>query len=188
MSDGRKLNIVDENDNVVGVKDREEIHKEGFLHREVHVWLYTPLGEIIFQHRAKDKDTYPNLLDASAGGHVEIGDSYADTAIKELREETGLEINAENLIFIVKTREDSHDQVTGKENNTFRSIYAYRYEDGLNNLKIEKGKALFFESWPINKIINLDLTEEERKKFVPDLLKNRYLDVFKEIKRLFNKN
>jgi len=68
MSQERRLNIVDEEGNIVGEETRENIHKNGLLHREIHVWLYTPNREIIFQHRAKDKDTYPDLLDASVGG------------------------------------------------------------------------------------------------------------------------
>ena len=73
MADNRKLNIIDENGNITGEETRENIHKQGLLHREIHVWFYTPKGEILFQHRAKDKDTYPDLLDATVGGHVEIG-------------------------------------------------------------------------------------------------------------------
>lgn len=62
-------------------KPRENIHNQGLLHREIHVWFYTPKGEIIFQHRAKDKDTYPDLLDATVGGHVEINSDYENTAL-----------------------------------------------------------------------------------------------------------
>ena len=76
MTDNRRLNIVNEEGEIVGVETREDIHNQGLLHRECHVWFYTPAGEIIFQHRAKDKDTYPDLLDATVGGHVEIGSDY----------------------------------------------------------------------------------------------------------------
>ena len=71
MADSRKLNIVDENDQIIGEDTRENIHRKGLLHREIHVWFYTPKSEIVFQHRAKNKDTFPDLLDATVGGHVE---------------------------------------------------------------------------------------------------------------------
>ena len=90
MADNRKLNIIDENGNITGEETRENIHKQGLLHREIHVWFYTPKGEILFQHRAKDKDTYPDLLDATVGGHVEIGADYESAALQELEEETGI--------------------------------------------------------------------------------------------------
>ncbi|MCL4437679.1 NUDIX domain-containing protein [Patescibacteria group bacterium] len=84
MADNRKLNIVDESGNIIGEETRCNIHKNGLLHKEIHVWFYTPKGEIIFQHRAKNKDVYPDLLDATVGGHVEIGDDYEHAALKEI--------------------------------------------------------------------------------------------------------
>jgi isopentenyldiphosphate isomerase len=113
------LNIVDENDNVIGEEERKVIHEKGLLHREVHVWFVTPDNQIIFQHRAKNKDTFPNLLDISVGGHVEIGDSYIETVIKEVDEETGVKIKQSDLIFIDKIRRDSKDEITKMSNNTF---------------------------------------------------------------------
>ena len=37
-----KLNIVDENDEIIGEEARGKIHKDGLLHRETHVWFLTP--------------------------------------------------------------------------------------------------------------------------------------------------
>jgi hypothetical protein len=85
MSDNRMLEVIDEEGNVIGRETREHIHREGLLHREVHVWLYTPDGNVILQRRAKDKDLYPGLLDASVGGHVEMGADYEESAITEMR-------------------------------------------------------------------------------------------------------
>ena len=73
MPSGTVLEIVDESDAVIGVRSREEIHTLGLRHREVHVWLVTPDNDIIFQRRSATKDTFPNQLDASAGGHVHDG-------------------------------------------------------------------------------------------------------------------
>lgn len=41
MADNRKLNIVDESANIIGEETRENIHNQGLLHREIHVWFYT---------------------------------------------------------------------------------------------------------------------------------------------------
>ena len=51
------LNVVNDSGEVIGFDTRDNIHNKGLLHREVHVWLVTPGGEIIFQHRSKTKDT-----------------------------------------------------------------------------------------------------------------------------------
>lgn len=182
MPDNRILNVVDENDNVIGETTREEIHARGLLHREVHVWLYNKKGEIFFQLRAKDKDTFPGLLDASIGGHVEIGDSYEKTAVKEAKEETGLHIYPNNLKFVATIRHIAHDEVTGKINNVIRKIYAYEFDGLPSDLKIERGKATGFEAVKIDSLLTLQ--GEERKRFIPNIFDEMNLDLFRKIKKL----
>ena len=173
------LDIVDENDNIIGRETREKVHQEGLLHREVHVYFITPKKEIVFQHRTKDKDLYPNLLDATVGGHVDAGDNYSFSAIKEIKEETGLEVKLENLIFLNKERKrSSYDPQTNKLNNTWKEIYIYNFNGQLSDLKVEKGKALGFELWSVEKLKNI--REEEKKRFIPyvvDFVLNNLLDL-----------
>lgn len=159
------LNIVDESDNVIGTEDRKIIHEKGLLHREVHVYFVTPKDEIIFQHRARDKDTFPDLLDATVGGHVEAGDSYGQTALKEAFEETGVAIKASNLLPIGKYRIEFKDEATGKTNHAFQQEYAYIFRGKLEDLKIENGKGLGFEAWTREKL--LGLSEQEKSRFIP---------------------
>jgi len=162
------LNIVDNDDKIIGEKTREEIHREGLLHREVHVYFITPNKELILQHRAKDKDTYPDLLDATVGGHVEMNDNYEQTAIKEAEEETGVEISPDNLIFLSKTKRWSEDKATGKINNAIGQSYIYIFTGELSDLKIEAGKSLGFEIWSSEKLLNI--SEVDSKKFIPYIL------------------
>jgi len=162
------LNIVDNDDKIIGEKTREEIHREGLLHREVHVYFITPNKELILQHRAKDKDTYPDLLHATVGGHVEMNDNYEQTAIKEAEEETGVEISPDNLIFLSKTKRWSEDKATGKINNAIGQSYIYIFTGELSDLKIEAGKSLGFEIWSSEKLLNI--SEVDSKKFIPYIL------------------
>jgi isopentenyl-diphosphate Delta-isomerase len=160
------LNIVDEDDNIIGQESREKIHSEGLLHREIHVYFITPDREVIFQHRAKDKDIYPDLLDATVGGHVDLGDTYQGAAIREIKEETGLNVTMDDLVFLNKTRKKaSLDKATGKINNAWRESYIYNFKGELSDLKTEKGKALGFELWSLEKL--KDISEEEKKRFIP---------------------
>jgi len=162
----RFLNIVDENDNIIGQEEREKIHQIGLLHREVHVYFFTPQGELIFQHRAKDKDTFPDMLDATVGGHVEIGHSYEETAVKETAEETGVKIKASDLLLVGGIdKYFENDESTGKINNAFRAHYACLYEGEIKDLKIEAGKSLGFEVWTIAKLMSM--SEDELVRFIP---------------------
>jgi len=162
------LNIVDEEDSIIGQEERTKIHAEGLLHREIHVYFVTTNKEIIFQHRARDKDTFPDLLDATVGGHVEIGDGYEKTAIKETDEETGVKIKESDLVLISKSANRIEDETTKKINYAFLSAYLYAYNGSIDNLVIETGKAIGFEIWTIDKLLNIN--DEDKKRFIPFVL------------------
>ena len=89
------LDVVDENDVVIESRPRGEIHSEKLLHRAVHVFLRNKVGEIYLQLRSHLKDTHCGKWDSSASGHVDPGESYADCAVRELREEVWVEPKGE---------------------------------------------------------------------------------------------
>lgn len=182
MSDNQRLEIIDESGKVVSVETRENIHKLGLLHQEINLWFYTPSGEIIFQHREKNKDTYPDLLDATVGGHVEIGSDYETTALQELEEETGIHAEKSKLTFIQLVRSRSFDISTKNTNNVLRAVYAYRYEGKIEDLKVEKGKAIGFEIWPLDKIFTISLND--KKRFIPTVFSEDSLKIFKALENL----
>lgn len=84
------LDVVDENDNVIDIKARGEIHAEGLMHRAVHILVFNSKGELFMQKRSMSKDENPGQWDSSAAGHVDSGETYPECAIRELKEELGL--------------------------------------------------------------------------------------------------
>ncbi len=182
MIDTRRLNVVDEEGRIIGEATREEIHRKGLLHREINVWFYTPRGEIIFQHRAKDKDTFPDLLDATVGGHVEIGQDYETAALQEIREETGVVLTRDQLQIIETTKKKFNDAVTSAIYTAIRVIYACSYDGRVKNLRVEKDKALGFEVWPINRVLHATAAEQHR--WLPRLSEPDALEIFRKIQML----
>ncbi|MDB5204574.1 MAG: isopentenyldiphosphate isomerase [Candidatus Taylorbacteria bacterium] len=176
------LEVVDGLDNMIGLETRKKIHKDGLLHREIHIFFITPKGEIIFQHRAKDKDTYPDKLDATVAGHVEPNMSYEETAIKETKEETGLDINSKDLIVLEKMNLREVDEATGLINNTVRVQYAYLYKGLVEDLIVEEGKAIGFEPWNMDTLFTL--SNKDKNRFKPIVISNRFLLLFKKAKDL----
>ncbi len=85
------LEVVDENDEVCGRMPRAEIHATGARHRAVHVFLLNRKGDLYLQKRSRFKDSHPGKWDSSASGHLDPGESYLDSAIRELGEELWLE-------------------------------------------------------------------------------------------------
>ncbi len=121
-------------------------------------------------------------MDANVGGHVEIGSDYESAAIQEVAEETGIKAMKDNLIFIQIKKSRSYDEATKTINNVIRAFYAYRYDGKIEDLRIEKGKAIGFEAWPLEKIFNISAVDRER--FIPAIFKEEILNIFRKIQRL----
>lgn len=174
------LEVVDEKGNVTGRETREHIHREGLLHREVHVWLYTPDGRVVLQRRAIGKDLYPGLLDSSVGGHVEAGSDYLATAVREMREETGIEVDPSLLEFVTMYRGEFPDELTGHTNNFLRAEYMYQYDGRMDDLRVEEGEGAGFEAWSVGRF--LPLSEDDRRRIVPGHADGTVAEVFRRIR------
>ena len=108
------LDVVDENGMPTGaVVSREKAHAEGIRHRTSHVWLVRERNEkweILLQKRCQTKDSWPGCYDISSAGHIPAGVDFIPSALRELREELGVQANAEELIFC-GNRQISSDSV-----------------------------------------------------------------------------
>lgn len=96
------LDVVDETGEPVGERvERAEAHARGILHRTSHVWVLRRRGvvvEVLLQLRAAAKASYPERYDVSSAGHIPAGEGFVSSALRELREELGIEASAEELV------------------------------------------------------------------------------------------
>jgi len=86
------LDVVDENDQIIAVKTRGEIHARGLMHRAVHILVFNGRGELFLQLRSMQKDEQPGKWDTSAAGHVDSGEDYRACALREIHEELGIAV------------------------------------------------------------------------------------------------
>jgi isopentenyldiphosphate isomerase len=98
------LDIVDINENVVGKIARKDSHrvaieKLGYI-RVADLFLLNSLGKIWVPIRTADKVIAPCGYDFSVGGHVESGDNYMQTLIREVKEEINMDIDEKDIEFI----------------------------------------------------------------------------------------
>jgi isopentenyl-diphosphate delta-isomerase type 1 len=88
------FDVVNERDEPIGRKPRSEVHRLGLLHRAVHILVFNSRGQVFLQKRSMKKDRQPGVWDSSASGHVDAGEDYDTSAVRELHEEIGLRLTA----------------------------------------------------------------------------------------------
>ncbi|MFE8702933.1 NUDIX hydrolase [Cytobacillus sp. FJAT-54145] len=96
------INIYDENYQLLGTANRDEIHLKGYWHETFHCWVMSRENGRDFIHlqiRSAEKQDYPSLLDITAAGHIMAEESIAD-GIREVKEELGIEVSMEDLISL----------------------------------------------------------------------------------------
>ncbi len=129
------LDVVDHNDNVIGVKTRGEIHARGLMHRAVHILVFNSSGQLFLQKRSMQKDEQPGKWDTSAAGHVDSGEDYLACACREIGEELGIAVDKPpELLFKLPA-----SRLTGNEHCC---VYRY-FHDGpleLNRDEIDEGE------------------------------------------------
>lgn len=149
------IDIVDEDDNVIGRATREEVRKEILLHRCAMVFVFNSKGEIFVHLRTPTKKIYPSYYDMACGGGMEPGETYEKAAMRESSEELGLK--NQKLEFLFKARHRS------ALDNSFVSVYKTVYDDKLTLQKEEIVSGEFMSIEELNKMI-------KKEKFCPDSL------------------
>ncbi|MGE0822238.1 MAG: NUDIX hydrolase YfcD [Candidatus Binatia bacterium] len=82
--------IVDEHNTVVGAVPRREMRAKNLLHRSTYILVFNSQGAIYVQKRTMTKDVFPGYYDPATGGVVLAGESYEESAVRELAEEMGI--------------------------------------------------------------------------------------------------
>ena len=89
--DDEIFDVIDSQDQIIGKATRQQVHNYELMHRSFYILVLDFSENLFLQKRAMNKDESPGLCDSSAAGHVESGEGYLNCAIRELKEELGLE-------------------------------------------------------------------------------------------------
>ena len=81
------IDLIDENDKVVGATNRSTAHATNQIHRVAAVYVFNSKGELYVQVHKKSN----GRLDHSVGGHVSKNEDYATAAVREAKEELGID-------------------------------------------------------------------------------------------------
>lgn len=88
------LDTYTEDKKLIGPVDREIVHSKGLWHKTIHCWLFDKDGNVYFQIR-KGEGFY-----TTASGHVRANETIKEAFDREVKEEIGLDIDEEKIIFI----------------------------------------------------------------------------------------
>jgi len=138
MSTSEIVAVVDELNRVTGQASRAEMRAGRLIHRAAYILVFNSLGELFVQKRTDSKDIYPGFYDVAAGGVVLAGESYEESAARELAEELG--ISAPLTYCFDHFHADAENRVWGR-------VFTCRH-DGPMHLQAEEVAEGFFLALP----------------------------------------
>lgn len=95
--------LVNPEDEVLGLMEKQQAHVNGLLHRAFSVFLFNSKGEMLLQKRASGKYHSPLKWTNAVCSHPRIGETYLEGAKRRLKEELGIETDlSEKFSFIYK--------------------------------------------------------------------------------------
>lgn len=108
------LTVVDEQDNILGYSTKEDILRRGLNYRCIQVFLFNGKEQLLVCRRPEAKKKFAGQFAASAMGHVRRGEDYEDAAVREMKQELGVN---------VRLRKAAKFSVMDGQNKVFQEIW-----------------------------------------------------------------
>jgi len=118
------LDVLDERGRLTGDKlPKNQLHDQQLWHGVAHVWIYNKQGQILLQKRHQNVKWGANNWDLAAGGHIAAGETPLQAAIRETKEEIGLDLKESELELAGITTSANITPWTEKEHKTYEWNY-----------------------------------------------------------------
>ena len=167
------IDIVDKNGNFTGeVMDKEEAHNKNLLHNEVAIFIINDKKQILLQKRNANKRFNPNKWGLCAG-HVDSKESLENAALRELREEIGLNLSIRDLKTLSK-----REFTIGESNSHITYFYYIKSNLDEKDFIIQTEELSEVKWFDINEVIDMINNEDQsivfkkERLFLFELLKN----------------
>lgn len=138
------IDIVTRDNKLTGkLSNPDDATDKGLWHRGVHAIIITPTGDILVQRRSAAAIQHPGMIDIGVGGFVDSHETPEHAIIREIKEETGLEVTQDQLLFLGKSRYN-HRWQFGNKRKISRVIlynYAIRLHHSVNRLTPQSGES-----------------------------------------------
>ena len=139
------FDVLDEDGKRTGVvRERSLVHMDGVPHGTAHIWIVREnedkTYDLLLQKRSQGKDSYPGCYDISSAGHVRAGDDFLPSAVRELKEELGIEAGEEDLEFAGCHKGYMEEIFYGRmfKDSEVSAVYVYRKPVDAEHLMLQK--------------------------------------------------
>lgn len=89
MVEKENVVLITEQDEPIGLMEKQEAHVAGVLHRAFSVFIFNAKGELLIQQRAFEKYHTPGKWTNTCCSHPREGETYEEGASRRLQEEMG---------------------------------------------------------------------------------------------------
>ena len=169
------------------VQERSVVHWEGSLHETVHTWIVRrrpqsagkdadgfgtqpaapgPASgwEVLLQKRSANKDSNPGCLDISSAGHMQAGDEVMEAALREMKEELGIEAAPEDLEFIASHRAGYQKEFYGRMFRDYEqmNIFLYTKPVDITSLRLQEEEVESVRWVPLEELQHMVYERSER--------------------------
>ena len=165
----------EKNEKSVGVAERVYVHENNLWHREIAVWVMNEKNEVLLQRRSSKKKQGANKFSITAG-HIAVNEKEVSAAIRELKEEIGLNFIESDLKLIDIYRNEQ------KNNNCFSYMYLVKTNKKIGDMTMQEEEVSEL------KYISIEDLEDRMKKLDEEInfVKKRHMRVALErIKKEF---
>lgn len=162
------ISEVDEDDNFLGLREREEFYSGNHIHRASQLILLNPENKMLIQKRAPGKKWYPDRYTYSVSGTVR-DESYEVCLEREMLEEIAISVPFRKLFKISCIFENG---------GAFHTVFSGRCsEETASLIRPDPEEAVNVEWIELNELHRAVKTEPE--KFTPSL-RTGIIKIFKE--------
>ena len=150
------IDVFDGNHKHLGVLERTAVHQQGLWHQTFHCWVvgkHNSQEFVLLQLRSKNKKSYSDMLDITAAGHLEAGESPDDGA-REVQEELGVQIGAITLRYL-GIKHDIADEPNGLKNREFSHVFLMRDDRKMSEYKLQESEVSGLVHVPISDGLSL---------------------------------
>lgn len=148
------LDVVDENNELTGkVMQRDDVHDQEILHREVAVWIMNEKGEVLIQKRSATKKNQPNMWGITAG-HLAVNEEPMIGMLREMKEEIGINVLKQELEFL------SIEKCNDVNNKCFLYMYFYQTDKKQDEYVVQKEEVSYVKYVTVEELKIISQTKD----------------------------